>query len=164
MVPGVGLSPDRMLQGRVFAYADAHRYRVGTNHQQLPVNAPRSPVNSYQRDGSMAFGSNGAAAPNYEPNSYADAPKQAPQYAEPPLPLNGAADRYDQREDTDYYSHAGALYRLMDDAQKALLVSNIAGAMEGVTSAVVQVQLQHFYKADPAYGEAIAKALGVTLS
>ncbi|KTC35623.1 catalase, partial [Pseudomonas putida] len=93
MVPGVGLSPDRMLQGRVFAYADAHRYRVGTNHQQLPVNAPRSPVHSYQRDGSMAFGSNGGAAPNYEPNSYADAPKQAPQYREPALALHGDADR-----------------------------------------------------------------------
>src|SRR5471030_2402290 len=63
LVPGVGLSPDRMLQGRVFAYADAHRYRVGTNHQQLPVNAPRNQVNSYQRDGSMAFGSNGVQRP-----------------------------------------------------------------------------------------------------
>ncbi len=73
MVPGVGLSPDRMLQGRVFAYADAHRYRVGTNHQQLPVNAPRCPVHSYQRDGAMAFGNYGSA-PNYEPNSYSDAP------------------------------------------------------------------------------------------
>ncbi|MFH7489641.1 catalase, partial [Pseudomonas syringae group genomosp. 7] len=67
MVPGVCLSPDRMLQGRVFAYADSHRYRVGTNHQQLPINAQRKPVYSYQRDGSMSFGSNGGAAPNYEP-------------------------------------------------------------------------------------------------
>ncbi len=163
MIPGVGLSPDRMLQGRVFAYADAHRYRVGTNHQQLPVNAPRSPVNSYQRDGAMAFGSNGGAAPNYEPNSYANAPKQAPQYAEPPLPLNGAAARHDHREDSDYYSHAGALFRLMSAEQKALLISNIAGAMAGVTEDVVQRQLQYFFKADPAYGEGIAKALGVQL-
>jgi catalase len=163
MVPGVGLSPDRMLQGRVFAYADAHRYRVGTNHQQLPVNAPRSPVNSYQRDGSMAFGSNGGAAPNYEPNSYDDAPKQAPRYAEPALALGGAADRYDHREDTDYYSHAGALFRLMSADQKALLISNIADAMAGVSSDVVQRQLQHFFKADPAYGQGIAAALGVQL-
>lgn len=164
MVPGVGLSPDRMLQGRVFAYADAHRYRVGTNHQQLPVNAPRSPVNTYQRDGSMAFGSNGGAASNYEPNSYTEAPKQAPRYAEPALALSGAADRYDHREDTDYYSHAGALFRLMSDEQRALLVSNIAGAMSGVSSDVVDRQLQHFYKADPAYGEAIAKLLNVQLN
>jgi len=164
MVPGVGLSPDRMLQGRVFAYADAHRYRIGTNHQHLPVNAPRSPVNTYQRDGSMAFGSNGGAAPNYEPNSYADAPKQAPHYAEPALALSGAADRYDHREDTDYYSHAGALFRLMNAEQKALLINNIAGAMAGVSSDVVQRQLQHFFKADPAYGEGIATALGVSLN
>lgn len=163
MIPGVGLSPDRMLQGRVFAYADAHRYRVGTNHQQLPVNAPRSPVNSYQRDGAMAFGSNGGTAPNYEPNSYANAPKQAPQYAEPPLQLSGAAARHDHREDSDYYSHAGALFRLMSAEQKALLISNIAGAMAGVTEDVVQRQLQYFFKADPAYGEGIAKALGVQL-
>ncbi|MDH0133665.1 catalase [Pseudomonas asiatica] len=163
MVPGVGLSPDRMLQGRVFAYADAHRYRVGTNHQQLPVNAPRCPVNSYQRDGSMAAGSYGSA-PNYEPNSYSDAPKQSPGHAEPALALNGSADRYDHREDTDYYSHAGALFRLMSDEQKALLINNIAGTMAGVSEDVIQRQLQYFFKADPAYGEGVAKALGVNLA
>ncbi|WP_460417997.1 catalase [Pseudomonas sp. microsymbiont 2] len=163
MVPGVGLSPDRMLQGRVFAYADAHRYRVGTNHQQLPVNAPRCPVNSYQRDGSMATGSYGSA-PNYEPNSYASAAKQSPRHAEPALALSGSADRYDHREDDDYYSHAGALFRLMSAEQKALLIANIAGTMAGVSEDVVQRQLQYFFKADPAYGEGVAKALGVNLA
>ncbi|TBU95928.1 catalase [Phytopseudomonas dryadis] len=162
MIPGVGLSPDRMLQGRVFAYADAHRYRVGTNHQQLPVNAPRSPVNSYQRDGAMAFGSNGGAAPNYEPNSYADAPKQAPAYREPALALSGAADRYDHREDEDYYSHAGALFRLMNAEQKALLIDNIVGAMQSVSEDVQRRQLQHFFRADEAYGAGIAKGLGLS--
>lgn len=159
MVPGVGLSPDRMLQGRVFAYADAHRYRVGTNHQQLPVNAPRSQVANYQRDGSMAFGSNGGAAPNYEPNSYSDTPKQAPVYAEPPLALQGAAARWDHRVDGDYYSHAGALYRLMSEEQRALLVDNIANAMAGVSGDVIDRQLEHFRLADVAYGDAIANAL-----
>jgi catalase len=163
MVPGVGLSPDRMLQGRVFAYADAHRYRVGTNHQHLPVNASRSPVNTYQRDGAMAFGSNGGVAPNYEPNSYFDAPRQAPQYREPALALNGAADRFDHREDSDYYSQAGALFRLMSAEQKALLINNIAGAMMGVSEDVVQRQLQHFYRADEAYGNGVAQALGIQL-
>ncbi|WP_288501685.1 catalase, partial [uncultured Pseudomonas sp.] len=163
MVPGVGLSPDRMLQGRVFAYADAHRYRVGTNHQQLPVNAPRCAVNSYQRDGSMALGTYGGA-PNYEPNSYADAPKQSPRHGEPGLALNGLADRYDHREDTDYFSHAGALFRLMSQAQQELLVNNIAGAMSGVTDDVIQRQLQYFFKADPAYGAGVAKALGMNIA
>ena len=162
MVPGVGLSPDRMLQGRVFAYADAHRYRVGTNHQHLPVNAPRCAVNSYQRDGAMSMGSYGSA-PNYEPNSFADAPKQSPRHAEPALALNGAADRHDHREDNDYYSHAGALFRLMSPEQQALLIDNIAGTMAGVTEEVVRRQLQHFHKADPAYGGGIAKALGINL-
>lgn len=164
MVPGVGLSPDRMLQGRVFAYADAHRYRVGTNHQQLPVNAPRSPVNTYQRDGAMAYGSNGGAAPNYEPNSYGDAPRQSPRHAEPALPLSGAADRHDHREDDDYYSQAGALFRLMSAEQKALLVSNIAWSMSSVSQDVVDRQLQHFFKVDRAYGEGIAQALGWSLA
>ncbi|MEN0106345.1 MAG: catalase [Pseudomonas sp.] len=162
-VPGVGLSPDRMLQGRVFAYADAHRYRVGTNHQQLPVNAPRSAVQNYQRDGAMRFDGNGGAAPHYEPNSYAEAPKQAPQYSEPALALEGAADRYDHRVDGDYYSQAGALFRLMSDEQRALLISNIAGAMQGVTREVQVRQLEHFSKADPAYGQGVAKALGLNL-
>jgi catalase len=160
IVPGVGFSPDRMLQGRIFAYADAHRYRVGTNHQQLPVNAPRNPVNTYQRDGAMAYGNYGTGAPNYEPNSYPNAPKQDPGYDEPPLPLDGAADRYDHRVDTDYYSYAGKLYRLMTPEQKALLVSNIAGSMDGVSGDVIDRALMHFYQADPAYGAAIAALLG----
>jgi catalase len=163
VVPGVGLSPDRMLQGRVFAYADAHRYRIGTNHQQLPVNAARSPVNNYQRDGAMRFDGNGGAAPHYEPNSYASAPKQAPQYREPALALEGAADRYDHRTDSDYYSQAGALFRLMSAEQQALLISNIAGAMQSVSEEVQLRQLAHFSQADTAYGRGVAKALGLNL-
>ncbi|WP_137888628.1 catalase [Pseudomonas sp. 2FE] len=164
IVPGIGLSPDKMLQGRVFAYADAHRYRVGTNHQQLPVNAPKCPYHNYQRDGSMRFDGNGGATPNYEPNSYVDAPKQAPEYREPALALSGTADRFDHRVDDDYYSQAGALFRLMDAGQKELLINNIAGAMKSVTHDVQLRQIGHFLKADPAYGEGVAKALGIALS
>ncbi|WP_263264686.1 catalase [Pseudomonas sp. RIT-PI-S] len=163
MIPGVGLSPDRMLQGRVFAYADAHRYRVGTNFQQLPVNAPLAPVNNYQRDGAMRFGSNGGPLPNYEPNSYSQAPKQVPAYAEPPLSISGAATRYDHRTDGDYYSQARALFRLMSGEQQQLLINNIAGAMQGVTEDVVRRQLQHFFMVDPAYAGGIADVLGVSL-
>ncbi|MDZ5604617.1 catalase [Pseudomonas sp. RP23018S] len=163
MVPGVGLSPDRMLQGRVFAYADAHRYRVGTNHQQLPVNAPRCAVNSYQRDGAMAQGAYGAA-PNYEPNSYSEAPKQSERHAEPALALNGAADRHDHRVDGDYFSQAGALFRLMTREQQALLIGNIAGTMASVSDDVIERQLQYFYEADREYGQGIAKALQRNIS
>jgi catalase len=161
VIPGIGLSPDRMLQGRVFAYADAHRYRIGTNHQQLPVNAPRCPYQNYQRDGAMRFDGNGGSAPNYEPNSYAGAPKQAPEYAEPGLQLAGAADRYDHRSDGDYFSHAGALFRLMSAEQQALLIENIVGAMKPVTRDVQRRQLGYFFKADPMYGASIARGLGI---
>jgi len=161
VVPGVGLSPDRMLQGRVFAYADAHRYRVGTNHQQLPVNAPRCPYQNYQRDGAMRFDGNGGSAPNYEPNSYDDAPKQAREYSEPALPLAGLADRHDHRTDDDYFSHAGALFRLMTFEEQALLVGNIVGAMKSVTRDVQLRQVGYFVKADPAYGMGVAKGLGI---
>ncbi|MET1078999.1 MAG: catalase [Pseudomonas sp.] len=163
LVPGVGLSPDRMLQGRVFAYADAQRHRVGTNHQQLPINAPRCPYHNNQRDGAMRFDGNGGAAPNYEPNSVAGTPHQAPRYAEPALTLSGAADRYDHRVDEDYYSQAGALFRLMDAGQQALLIGNIAGAMASVTPDVQLRQIGHFLKADPAYGQGVAEALGIAL-
>ncbi|WP_181295928.1 catalase [Pseudomonas sp. Q2-TVG4-2] len=161
VIPGIGLSPDRMLQGRVFAYADAHRYRIGTNHQQLPVNAPRCPYQNYQRDGAMRFDGNGGSAPNYEPNSYTGAPKQAPEYAEPELKLTGAADRYDHRSDGDYFSHAGVLFRLMSAEQQALLIENIVGAMKPVTRDVQRRQLSYFFKADPMYGASIAKGLGI---
>lgn len=163
VVPGVGLSPDRMLQGRVFAYADAQRHRVGTNHQQLPINAPRCPYHNNQRDGAMRFDGNGGAAPHYEPNSYMDSPQQAPQYREPALALSGAADRFDHRVDGDYYSQAGALFRLMDAEQRALLIRNIAGAMGSVSRDVQLRQIGHFLKADPAYGQGVADALGVAL-
>ena len=164
VVPGVGLSPDRMLQGRVFAYADAQRHRVGTNYQQLPVNAPLSGYNNYQRDGAMRFDGNGGARPNYEPNSDSQAPKQAPEYREPALALSGVADRYDHRADDDYFSQAGDLFRLMDAEQKALLIGNIVGAMGSVSREVQVRQIAHFLRADPAYGAGVAAGLGIELT
>ncbi|WP_145013004.1 catalase [Pseudomonas oryzihabitans] len=161
VVPGVGLSPDRMLQGRVFAYADAQRYRVGTNYQQLPVNAPRCPYANNQRDGAMRFDGNGGSLPNYEPNSYGHTPKQAPQYREPALNFAGPADRYDHRVDEDYFSQAGALFRLMNPDQQALLIGNLVGALGSVTRDVQLRQIGHFLKADPAYGMGVAKGLGI---
>ena len=164
VVPGVGLSPDRMLQGRVFAYADAQRHRVGTNYQQLPVNVPLSGYSNYQRDGAMRFDGNGGARPNYEPNSYSQAPKQAPEYREPALALSGAADRYDHRTDDDYFSQAGDLFRLMDAEQKALLIGNLVGAMGSVSREVQLRQIAHFLRADPAYGAGVAAGLGADLN
>lgn len=164
IVPGLGFSPDKMLQGRLFAYPDAHRYRIGANFQQLPVNAPKCPFHTNHRDGAMRFGDNGGSAPNYEPSTLPGAATQNPAYREPPLALSGAADRYDHREDQDYYSQPGALFRLMSPAQQQVLVDNLSAALRGVTRPdIVTRQLQHFAKADPTLASRIAEALGVSL-
>ncbi len=163
IVPGIGFSPDKMLQGRIFSYADAHRYRLGTHYEALPVNAPKCPVHHYHKDGAMRFFRNDTGNPDvyYEPNSF-NGPAQNPDYAEPPLEISGDADRYDHREGNDDYTQAGDLFRLFDEGQKQRLFESIAGAMAGVPDFIVQRQLAHFHAADPDYGAGVARALGVT--
>jgi catalase len=160
MVPGIGPSPDRMLQFRIVSYADAQRYRLGVNHESLPVNKPRCPVHGYYRDGAMRFDDNGGGSPNYEPNSFGG-PAEDPRAKEPPLAISGAADRYDHREGNDDYGQAGALFRLMSGEQQGRLMDAIAGAMQGVPREIQLRQMGHFTQADPAYGEGIARRLGV---
>jgi catalase len=160
LVPGIGASPDKMLQARLMSYADAHRYRVGTNYQQLPVNRPKCPVHHYQRDGAMSVGQGGCGA-NYFPNSREGTPAESPAYAEPPLAIGEVAvDRFDSSVDHDDYSQAGDLFRLMSPGERERLVSRIAGALSGVSPAVQDRQLAHFFKADPHYGAGVAAALG----
>ena len=162
IVPGVGHSPDKMLQARIFSYADAQRYRLGANYQQLPVNAPRCPVFSYQRDGAMRYDFSKDVAPNYEPNSFGG-PKDCPALAEPPLKLEGDADRYNHRAGNDDYTQPGALFRLMSAEQKERLCGNIARHMTGVPQEIQLRQICHFFRADPAYGLGVAKALGLDI-
>jgi catalase len=163
VVPGIAHSPDKMLQFRIFAYADAHRYRLGVNHNALPVNAPRCPVHNYHRDGAMRFHSNGGGSVNYEPNSFGG-PVQDARFHEPPLNITGAADRYDHRDGNDDYTQAGNLFRLMTAEAQQRLFCNIAEAMHGVPTDIIERQLAHFTKADPAYGEGVAAALGLVCS
>jgi catalase len=158
VVPGLGFSPDRMLQGRLFAYADAQRYRLGVNYHQIPVNRPVNEVRSYHRDGGLRLDGNGGAGPNYHPNS-ADGVGELAEAALPPLALAGALARHDHRGDDDYYSQAGALYRLMSAAQRTLLVDNIVGAMRSVPAAIQERQVAHFAKADAEYGARVAAGL-----
>ena len=163
VVPGIGFSPDKMLQGRLFAYGDAQRYRLGVNHQQIPVNAPRCPAHSYHRDGSMRVDGNHGSTLGYEPNSDGQWAEQ-PSYREPPLALDGAADHWNHRVDEDYYSQPGALFRLMSAEQKKALFENTA---RSIGEAPKEIQLRHIrncLKADPAYGNGIAKALGIPVS
>jgi catalase len=160
IVPGIGHSPDKMLQARIFSYADAHRYRLGVNHDSLPVNRARCPVHSYHRDGFMRGDDNGGGNVNYEPNSFGG-PQQSPAYGEPPLRISGDADRYDHRAGNDDYGQPGTLFRLMSRAQRDQLLDNIAAAMQGVPEAIQLRQIGHFLKADPAYGAGVAQRLGL---
>lgn len=163
MPPGIGASPDKMLQARLISYPDAHRYRIGVNYRQLPVNRPRGPVHTYHRDGHMRFDGNGAASPVYEPNSFGG-PAQDAAYREPPLRIGGDADRYDHRAGNDDYTQAGDLYRLMKPEERARLVANIVAAMKEVAREIQLRQIGHFYKADPAYGEGVARGLGIDVN
>jgi catalase len=158
IVPGIGFSPDKMLQARIFAYADAHRYRVGTWYEKLPVNAPKSAVATYHLDGPMHFGPPQSSDAFYEPNSF-NGPRQNPVLAEPPLKISGDASRYNHRDGNDDYTQPGNLFRLMSPLQKKQLFCNIAEAMQGVPDYIVERQLGHFAKADPAYAEGVRQAL-----
>lgn len=159
-VPGIGFSPDKMLQARIFSYADAHRYRLGTHYEALPVNAPKCPVHHYHKDGAMRFTPN---MPNpdayYEPNSF-NGPVANPDVKEPPLRLSGAADRYDHRIGNDDFSQPRALFNLFNDEQKQRLFNNIGDAMGGVPDFIVERQLALFDQIHSEYGNGVRKALG----
>lgn len=177
-VPGIAASPDKMLQGRLLAYQDAARYRIGANVNQIPVNAPRCPVNHYQRDGAFAgmgcpvgHGAGAAAFPNaasavdalnFYPNdrTHNGAPAPAPQVAPPPMPvLEDAWIGYHDQGDEDYYTQAGDLFRLMNDDQKQQLFNNIAGGLSQAGEHIQERMLTQFAKADPAYAEGVRKAI-----
>jgi catalase len=158
VVPGMGFSPDKMLQARLFAYHDAHLYRVGTNHQQLPVNAPRCPVHHQQRDGYMAF-SNGGAEENYAPVDARGVGTGDLGLGEPALALEGAAGRYDERGNDDWWTQPGNLFRLMPQQEQDNLCANLAGPLSQVPQETLARQLALFDKADAAYGAGVRAAL-----
>ena len=164
IVPGIGFSPDKMLQGRLFSYGDAQRYRLGVNHHQIPVNKPRCPFHSYHRDGQMRVDGNQGSLLHYGPNSYGEW-KDQPEFKEPPLPIYGDGDRWNFREDDDnYFEQPGKLFNLMSDEQKQVLFENTARNMRGAEKFIKIRHISNCYKADPAYGEGVAKALGIAMS
>jgi catalase len=158
IVPGIGFSPDKMLQGRLFSYGDTQRYRLGVNFSQIPVNAPKCPFHSYHRDGKMRVDGNSGGTTSYEPNSRGEWIAQ-PDFAEPPLAIEGAAQRWNHREDDDYYSQPGDLFRLMTPAQQRVLFENTARAIKGATPPVVARHIANCTKADSAYGAGVAEAI-----
>ena len=165
IVPGIGFSPDKMLQARIFSYADAHRYRLGTHYEALPVNAPQCPVRHYHKDGAMRFFPN-MPIPDayYEPNSFGG-PVERPDVKEPPLKVSGDADRYAQREGAgqkvDDFTQPRALFDLFDAGQKKRLFSNIADAMAGVPDHIVERQCVLFDRVHTDYGAGVRNALKI---
>jgi catalase len=158
IVPGMGYSPDKMLQGRLISYPDAHRYRLGVNFEGLPVNRPKCPIHTYNRDGFMRFDGNGGRTQNYEPNSFSG-PVEDPRYRELPYKVSGEVNRFNHREGNDDYKQAGVLFRLMKPDEKRRLIQNIANHMRGIPEHIIQLQISHFTKADTAYGHGVAEAL-----
>ena len=171
VVDGIGYSPDKMLQGRLLSYPDAHRYRLGANYEQIPVNRCPFAVNNYQRDGAMRVDGNGGASPNYWPNSF-DNIHADPAYKEPAQLLESTlADWYDRNGagDNDHYSQPGALFdKVMNDEDRAHTIGNIVGAMKGISGPrrmeIVNRQLCHFFRASVPLGMAVARGLGVEIS
>lgn len=161
-VPGIEASPDRMLQGRLFSYGDASRYRLGANHQQIPVNRPVAEVNNHQRDGFMSVNGNGGGALNYEPN-WENEPVEDNSASISPFEVSGEATTYAYDKD-DHYTQAGDLYRLMSKDEKDRLIRNIVDHMKPVTSKDIKLsQIEHFFKADPEYGQRVAEGLGLSI-
>jgi catalase len=158
IVPGIGFSPDKMLQGRLFSYGDTQRYRLGVNYAHIPVNAPKCPYHTYHRDGQMRVDGNGGGRTSYEPNSRGEWIAQ-PDFSEPPLQVEGAAARWNHREDDDYFSQPGNLFRLMSPAQQKVLFENTARAIRGASKPVVERHISNCTKADPAYGKGVAHAI-----
>ncbi|MEE9374956.1 MAG: catalase, partial [Rhizobiaceae bacterium] len=158
IVPGIGFSPDKMLQARVFSYADAHRHRLGTHYEALPVNAPRCPVHHYHKDGAMNFMPN-KSNPDayYEPNSF-DGPAEAPDMAEPALKISGDADRYNHRDGNDDFGQPRALFELFDDGQRKRLCQNIGTAMQGIPDFIAERQFKLFDQVHKEYGAGVRAA------
>lgn len=160
IVPGIDFSPDKLLQGRLFAYGDAHRYRVGPNSSQLPINAPKAPVHNHQQDGFMNTKTNSSGI-NYEPNSF-DGVKENPHAKGIHYSLEGEIGSFEY--DEDYYSQAGDFYRLLSEEERTRLIQTIAGSLGQVQNQQIKErQVMHFYRADPDYGRRIAEAIDVNI-
>ncbi|MBJ7879784.1 catalase [Gelidibacter salicanalis] len=164
IVPGIGFSPDKMLQGRLFSYGDAQRYRLGVNHYQIPVNKPTCPYHSYHRDGAMRVDGNYGATKHYEPNSYGEWQEQ-PEAQEPPLELSGDAYAHNFRDDDeDYFTQPGDLFRIIKaDGKEEALYNNTAAQVGGAEQFIQIRHIRNCYKADPEYGTGVARALGLSM-
>ncbi|GAB3058421.1 catalase [Salinicoccus sesuvii] len=165
IVPGIGFSPDKMLQGRLFSYGDTQRYRLGVNHHQIPVNSPKGAANvcPFSRDGAMRVDGNMGSHTNYYPNSY-DQYKDDANAKQPALEMEGLVYEHNFRDDDDnYYEQPGKLFNLQSDEMKQIIFENTANEMDGVSDRVKHRHIRNCYKADQAYGRGVAKAMGISI-
>jgi catalase len=170
VVDGISYSPDKMLQGRILSYPDAHRYRLGSNYEQLPVNRCPFAVNNYQRDGAMRLDGNGASNPNYFPNSF-DNIKADEQYKGVPIELDSTVGGWYDRNaegENDHYTQPGIFYReVLNEQDRKNLISNIISSMSGISgpkrAEIINRQLCHFFRADIGFGMAVAAGLGISI-
>ena len=163
-VLGITASPDKMLQGRLFAYHDAHRYRLGPNYHLLPVNRPKAvKAVNYQRDGYMRFDENGGSAPNYYPNSFGG-PEPDIETAEPAYEVSGKVARQKYTHPNDDFVQPGVLYRkVMTDQNRENLIGNIVTHLCNAKKEIQIRQTKIFYKADPEYGQRVAEGLNINI-
>ena len=153
-----------MLQGRLFAYGDAQRYRLGVNHHQIPVNSPKGVENphSFHRDGAMRVDGNLGSQNHYEPNSYGNWKDDIS--LKEPVEKGGDVYRYDFREDdSDYYTQTGMLFRAMTKDQQRVLCANTARNMGDSTLQIKHRHINNCYQADPDYGKGVAEALQIDI-
>jgi catalase len=158
IVPGIGFSPDKMLQARLFSYGDTQRYRLGVNFNQIPVNAAKCPVHAYHRDGKMRVDGNLGRTPTYFPNSLGEW-NDRPDLSEPPSKIEGGAGHWDHRVDEDYFSQPGDLFRLMSPEQKQVLFENTARQLGKAAKHIQQAYIANCSKADPAYGAGVRRSI-----
>jgi len=164
LVPGIGSSPDKMLQARLMSYADTHLYRLGVNHNQIPVNKPRCPVMHYMRDGQGVI-DNGGSATNYWPNTQQQTPKPDAAFADPAWNLGQATvDRFDSTQGHDDFTQAGNLYRMFDDAHRDRLTTRMAAGLSQAREHVQHLMLCHFFRTDPDFGARMAKKLKIDIT
>ena len=163
LIPGIEPSEDRLLQGRVFSYADTQMHRIGPNHQQLPINRAVNTVNNHNQNGAMNFGQTSRDV-NYQPSRYVDGLKEDAQYKYSQASLVGNTQQQKIHKQQNF-KQAGEFYRSLSKSQRKNLIGNIAGDLSQVRSdEVKQIILSHFYKADTDYGTRLSKAVKVPLS
>src|SRR5450759_2882457 len=164
LVPGIGISPDKMLQARVFSYHDTHIHRLGPNYHLIPVNAPKhSPENNYQRDELMRVDANGGSGPNYWPNSFGG-PAPDPVFLEPPFEVSGLVARTLYKyPNADFVQPADVYRDVMTDEDRENLVGNTASHLSGAQKRIQLRQTALFFKADSDYGSRVAKSLGLDI-